>query len=126
MMRPLRLAGITVGALAGSILAAAIVGACLIGGLFFVLWLKEEPPSEYARTHVQALFVDKSLKRTGTVESCHAVREGEVQGEEIWACKVQGQGCVRTFRFAVDHEYGTAPYDPASADATNDPCARTR
>lgn len=110
--------------------AAVVVGAVLavvaiIGVVFLILWLREPSASAYARTHVQALFVNDSLRRTGTVKTCNKVGPGDDPGEEIWACSVAGDGCVRTLKFAVDHEYGTAPYDNRSANATNDPCRVT-
>lgn len=125
MMRPvLRVAGVAIGGLASVIAVAALLGATLAGLFFLVLWLMQEPPGEYARKHVQALFVDESLKRTGTVESCRRIGNGEAPGEGIWACQVRGNGCLHTFMFAVSPEYGTAPYNRAAANATNDPCQR--
>lgn len=96
--------------------------AALVGLVFLVLWLREPSASSYARTHVQALFADNSMKRTGTVNGCGRVGPGNAEGEVIWACSVAGASCVRTFRFAVSHQYGTAPYDARAARATDDPC----
>lgn len=122
MRQPFRLAGIGAGAVLGSIVVAALAVGCLVGLVLLLLWVTADSPSDYARKQVQALFVDQSLKRTGTVESCRAIGNGDAPGERIWACKVRGDGCVRTYRFGVDHEYGTEPYDSIAFEATLNPC----
>lgn len=104
---------------------AALTVAAVIGVVILVLWLREPSAAAYARTHVQALFVSDLLRPTGTVKSCTKLGPGDEPGQEIWACRVAGDGCERTFRFAVDHEYGTAPYDTRSANATANPCRLT-
>ena len=99
--------------------------ASVVGVVFLIIWLREPSADAYARTQVQALFVNDSLKRTGTVKTCRLIGPGNAPGEEIWACSVAGRKCVRTFKFAVDHEYGTVPYDQRAFDATNSPCRAT-
>jgi len=103
-----------------AVLVPATVAA-VVGVLAFAVWPRQ-PSSSYARTHVQELFVDNALKRTGTVHACTSVGSGNAPGEVIWACSIAGRNCLRTFRFAVSHEYGTAPYDDGAARATDDPC----
>lgn len=107
------------------IVAAGLAVVAVIGVVLLTLWLREPSANAYARTHVQALFVDHSMRRTGTVKTCKKVGPGDEPGQEIWSCRVAGNGCVGTFTFAVDHEYGTAPYDSRSADATTSPCRIT-
>jgi hypothetical protein len=103
-------------------LAIATIG----GFLFVIVWLKQESSSDYARNHVQALFVDGRFRRTGTVTNCVAAGVGNEPATRIWACRIKGAGCTRTLKFAVNREYGTAPYDGLAADATANPCRLER
>jgi hypothetical protein len=105
-----------------SALLVPVTIAAVVGILAFAVWPRQPSASSYARTHVQELFVDNALKRTGTVHACTSVGPGNAPGEMIWACSVAGRTCLRTFKFAVSHEYGTAPYNDQAARATDDPC----
>ena len=93
----------------------------MVGLIFLVLWIQEPSAGAYAHSQVQSLFINDARKPTGKVESCRTI--GDVDPDQkIWACRVAGQGCVRTFEFVVDHEYGTQPYDNRSSAATDNPC----
>jgi len=122
MNRAARVGGSAIGGVVAGALLSAVALAALLGVLLLILWLREPSASAYARTHVQQLFVSNTLRRTGTVKSCHVIGPGNSEGETIWACRVTGKDCTRTFNFAVDHEYGTTPYDDISASATDAPC----
>jgi hypothetical protein len=120
--RAFRVSGWVVGAAVAGVAFVVVALAALIGSVFLILWIGQPSASAYARSHVQSLFIDNASRSTGTVKSCRAIGSAGEPGEKIWACHVAGKDCVRTFRFVVDHEYGTEPYDNRSTAGTNNPC----
>lgn len=104
---------------------AAILVAVIAVGYTFVR-LYRQPESAYAHNQVQALFVNAAGRPTAKVERCLQVGSGTGPGEEVWACRIRGLACGGTFKFVVDHEYGTFPYDALASEATVNVCRATR
>jgi hypothetical protein len=113
-----------VGGVVGGVVLGVLALAAVGGVVLLVLWIREPSASADARSHVQSLFVD-GARRTGHVTGC--TDRGAVQpdsDEHIWACRVIGNRCARTYRFLVRPAEGAEPYDPRFDVATTDPCAR--
>ena len=110
-----------VGVVVGAVAALALIA--VVGGVVLVIRLSQPSPRDYARSHVQSLFVSSADRRTATVSRCSRLQRADFEGNELWACAVSEARCTRTYRFVVNHEYGTEPYDNRSFAATNDPCA---
>lgn len=103
--------------------AVPVAIAAIVGAVLLIVSLTRESPAAFAKRHVQALFVSSAQERTATVHACQRVGTGTAPSTGVWACTVSGRGCTRVFRFAVDREYGTEPYDsPASAAVNTGPC----
>jgi hypothetical protein len=108
-----------VGGIILGVLALAAVG----GLVLLVIWIKEPSASTSARSHVQSLFVLGGSKRTGQVTGCIDRGRSKSGSVDIWACRVVGNRCVRTFAFVMIPGYGATPYDRRSGDALTDPCS---
>ncbi len=113
-----------VGGVVGGVILGALALAAVGGVVLLFLWLREPSASADARSHVQSLFTAGGSKRTGEVTGC-GERGAFEQGSagRIWACRVVGGRCVRTFTFVVSPAFGAEPYDRRSDSALTDPCA---
>ena len=101
-----------------------VLGLAAVGALvLLVLWIREPPASASARSHVQSLFVVGGSKRTGQVTGCVDRGPSRPASVDVWACRVVGNRCVRTFTFVLIPGYGATPYDQRSGDALTDPCS---
>ncbi len=115
-----------VGGVVGGIILGVLALAAAGGLVLLVLWIREPSASASARSHVQSLFVVGGSKRTGQVTGCIDRGPARQSSVDVWACRVNGNGCVRTFAFVMIPGYGAAPYDRRSGDGLTDPCsART-
>jgi hypothetical protein len=109
----------------GIAIAIVLVPALAVITFLLYQWVSGDSDSDYARTHVQALFVDGSSTRKATVRRCRELEiRGIEPGEKVWSCEVESAECSRRLKFSVDHMYGTAPYDDAASDATVHLCRK--
>ncbi len=112
-----------VGGVVGGIILGVLALAAVGGLVLLVLWAREPSASASARSHVQSLFVVGGSRRTGQVTGCIDRGPSRPGSMHVWACRVVGNRCIRTFAFVMIPGYGAAPYDARSANALTDPCS---
>ena len=107
----------------GGIILGVLALAAVGGLVLLVLWIRQPSASASARSGVQSLFMVGGSKRTAQVTGCIDRGPFKPGSVDVWACRVVGSRCVRTFTFVMIPGYGATPYDRRSGDAVAAPCS---